>query len=162
MYKLKTLIFTVLVPGTVAGLLPWLIATQKIALASCETAVLHFVGWIFLGAGLVIYGFCAWDFAKNQGTPLPLDAPGFLVRGRLYKLTRNPMYVGVLSVIFGLAFLFTSMLLLVYAFLVFVLFHLFVVLYEEPALTHKFGASYAEYCSQVPRWLPDIRPGAKI
>jgi len=38
---------------------------------------------------------------------------------------------------------------------------LFVLLYEEPALRKKFGADYEEYCRNVPRWLPRLRPWTK-
>jgi protein-S-isoprenylcysteine O-methyltransferase Ste14 len=48
--------------------------------------------------------------------------------------------------------------LLKYALLVLVLFHLFVVLYEEPALTSQFRASYREYRRAVPRWGFTTRP----
>jgi protein-S-isoprenylcysteine O-methyltransferase Ste14 len=51
----------------------------------------------------------------------------------------------------GLAVSSPSIVLLALAFLLTM--HLFVVLYEEPALTGKFGVSYQRYCSAVHRWL---------
>ena len=68
------------------------------------------------------------------------------------------MYNGVLAVILGEAWFFGSVSLLEYALLVLVLFHLFVVLYEEPALTSQFGESYREYRRAVPRWGFTTRP----
>ncbi|HMV46952.1 MAG TPA: isoprenylcysteine carboxylmethyltransferase family protein, partial [Blastocatellia bacterium] len=68
--------------------------------------------------------------------------------------TRNPMYVGVLSVLFGESALFASPTLLAYAAAVFLLFQLFIKLYEEPALARQFGETYQNYCAAVPRWLP--------
>ena len=68
------------------------------------------------------------------------------------------MYNDVLVLILGEAWLFGSMSLLKYALLVFVLFHLFVVLYEEPALTSRFGESYRAYRRAVPRWGFTTRP----
>jgi len=64
------------------------------------------------------------------------------------------MYVGVLSILFGEALLFALQRLFGYAVIVFVLFYLFVLFYEEPTLRRKFGESYEEYCQAVPRWLP--------
>jgi protein-S-isoprenylcysteine O-methyltransferase Ste14 len=52
--------------------------------------------------------------------------------------------------------LFASSTLLWYAATVFVGFNLFVLLYEEPTLRHKFGAAYERYCLSVPRWLPRL------
>jgi protein-S-isoprenylcysteine O-methyltransferase Ste14 len=39
---------------------------------------------------------------------------------------------------------------------VFLIFHLFVSLYEEPTLRKKFGAAYENYCRSVPRWIPKL------
>jgi protein-S-isoprenylcysteine O-methyltransferase Ste14 len=64
------------------------------------------------------------------------------------------MYVGVLSVICGLALLFRSPAVFVYALCVATCFHLFVVLYEERHLRALFGAEYEAYCARVGRWLP--------
>jgi protein-S-isoprenylcysteine O-methyltransferase Ste14 len=68
------------------------------------------------------------------------------------------MYNGVLALILGEAWLFGSVSLLKYALLVLVLFHLFVVFYEEPALTSQFGESYRAYGRAVPRWGFTTRP----
>ncbi len=64
------------------------------------------------------------------------------------------MYIGVLFILIGEGILFASVLLGLYVFLVFVCFHLFVVVYEEPALRARFGDSYRIYCDSVPRWIP--------
>ena len=64
------------------------------------------------------------------------------------------MYVGVLLILAGEVIVFLSLRLLVYVLFVWLMFHLFVVLYEEPGLHRKFGASYMEYCRKVSRWIP--------
>jgi len=108
--------------------------------------------------GAAIYFRCAWDFAfAGRGTPAPIDPPKELVVKGLYRYTRNPMYIGVLTLLFGEAVFFASRQILIYAGVVFLIFHLFVMLYEEPALRRKFGDSYQRYCSAVPRWFPKIR-----
>jgi protein-S-isoprenylcysteine O-methyltransferase Ste14 len=68
------------------------------------------------------------------------------------------MYNGVLAVILGEAGFFRSVPLVTYAVGVFLLFHLVVVLYEEPALTSRFGESYGPYRRLVPRWGLTIQP----
>lgn len=75
-----------------------------------------------------------------------------MVKG-LYRFTRNPMYVGVLSVILGQALGYGSRSVAIYAGVVFAAFYLLVRLYEEPTLRRLFGAQYEEYCRHVPRWL---------
>jgi len=68
------------------------------------------------------------------------------------------MYNGVLALLLGEAWLFGSVSLLEYALVVIILFHLFVVFYEEPALTAQFGESYGAYRRAVPRWGFTTRP----
>ena len=75
-----------------------------------------------------------------------------IVKG-LYRLTRNPMYVGVSRVIFGQALYYGSQSVAIYGCCVVVAFHLFVLFYEEPTLRRLFGAKYDRYCTQVPRWI---------
>ncbi|HYV05759.1 MAG TPA: isoprenylcysteine carboxylmethyltransferase family protein, partial [Blastocatellia bacterium] len=80
-----------------------------------------------------------------------------LVARGLYRYVRNPMYVGMVSILIGETLLFQSFALLAYAGTVLLVFHLFVVLYEEPALTRKFGDSYRQFRETVPRWIPRIK-----
>ena len=147
---LKNLLFTVLVPGTVGVYLPLSLA-QGAPVAGPALVV----ALVLLAAGGAIYTWCVWDFASfGRGTPAPIDAPRRLVVRGLYRYVRNPMYVGVLTVILGWAVLFQSMQVFLYAIGVGTCFHLLVVHYEEHRLTRQFGAEYREYCASVGRWLP--------
>jgi protein-S-isoprenylcysteine O-methyltransferase Ste14 len=158
----KTLVFTVIVPGTVTVLIPrWLLAAGPEGHRAALGA-LHYLGLLPILLGAAGYLRCAWDFATaGRGTPAPLDPPKALVVRGLYRVVRNPMYVAVLLVLFGEALLFGSPRLLGYAVVVLVLFHLFVVAYEEPTLRRAFGPSYDEYRAAVPRWLPRRGPAAR-
>lgn len=146
----KNLVFTGLVPGTVAGLLPWLLAGER-AGAAAGSRVLAL---LLFGVGLAVYAWCVWDFASfGRGTPAPIDAPRHLVVRGLYRVSRNPMYLGVLAIVLGWAALLAHATLVVYAVCVFVAFHCFVVFYEEPHLAELFGEEYAAYRAKVGRWL---------
>ncbi len=154
---LKNLLFTVLVPGTVAVYVPLLMAQDHSA-ASGRPALAIALAILVLGAA--IYAWCVWDFATfGRGTPAPIDAPKKLVVRGLYRYTRNPMYVGALTVILGWAALFQAANLVFYALVVGTCFHLFIVFYEERHLTMEFGGQYETYRSQVARWLPRPRRG---
>jgi protein-S-isoprenylcysteine O-methyltransferase Ste14 len=149
---IKTLIFTVLVPGTVAVYFPYRMLSP--ASRSVGTG-LELIAILPVAVGAAIYFRCAWDFAwLGHGTPAPVDPPKTLVVTGFHRFVRNPMYVGVELVILGEAMLFRSRTVLVYAVCVWLGFNLFVLLYEEPHLRKKFGAAYEEYCRAVPRWLP--------
>lgn len=148
---LKNLLFTVLIPGTAAVYVPLLIARGH-SPASGWAVALALAAFAVGGA---IYAWCVWDFATfGRGTPLPLDAPKKLVVHGLYRYTRNPMYVGVLTVISGWVLLFQTGALVGYLLLVGTGFHLVVVLYEERRLHEIFGNEYDAYRNRVGRWLP--------
>jgi protein-S-isoprenylcysteine O-methyltransferase Ste14 len=152
---LKTLLFTILVPGTVAGLIPyWLFG----AVYSPARGPWAWSGIVVLIAGAGIYFRCAWEFAvRGLGTPAPIAPTKFLVVGGLNRRVRNPMYIGVLLVILGQAALFRALQLLAYGIVVIFLAHLFVVFYEEPTLRRLFGESYEDYRRSVPRWVPRLK-----
>lgn len=151
---LKNLLFTLLVPGTVAVYVPLLIVQNRPP-ASCP---LFAIALAVLALGGAIYAWCVWDFATfGRGTPAPIDAPKKLVVRGLYRYTRNPMYVGALMVILGWAVLFRAAALVIYALIVGTCFHLFIVLYEERHLQKEFGGEYDDYRGRVGRWLPRLR-----
>ncbi len=153
---LKNLLFTVFVPGTVAGFVPWLL-TRGEAFAWGLGAALAL---LLFAVGGAIYFWCLWDFATfGRGTPAPIDAPKSLVVHGLYRYSRNPMYVGVLTVLLGWVALSGWLLLLGYAACVATCFQLFIVYYEEPHLKQTFGQSYEEYLGRVGRWLPGVGRG---
>lgn len=154
MVLIKTIIFTFLVPGTVTILIPYWLLSFPFPLPM-QLGVFRFFGVLLILIGAAIYFWCAWDFTfAGRGTPAPIDPPKELVVRGLYRYVRNPMYVGILSILLGEALLFASWRLLEYTAVVFTFFFLFVVLYEEQMLMQKFGESYRQYYKTVPRWIP--------
>jgi protein-S-isoprenylcysteine O-methyltransferase Ste14 len=150
----KNLVFTVLVPGSVAGLVPYGIAQGILEWPRVDPLRLVVAAPCFL-VGAAVYFWCLWDFAvTGRGTPAPIDPPRELVVRGLYRCVRNPMYLGVLLVIAGWTVLSWSGRMLGYGVAVALLFHLFVRLVEEPLLRRRFGAAYEAYCRTVGRWLP--------
>lgn len=164
---IKTAIFTVLVPGTVGAYIPYRMLAR--AERAWDLGVFRYLGLIPIALGATVYLWCAWEFSvTGRGTPAPIDPPKALVAHGLYRWVRNPMYVGMLSVVLGEALLFGAPALAGFAAVAFVFFHLFVMLYEEPTLEAKFGEAYARYRRTVPRWIPrrpastqDLRASAK-
>jgi len=148
----RTAVFTVFVPGTVAGYLPY--AILRNAGWDSPPVVIWCAAVLVLSFGLALYLVCAWRFSVDGlGTPAPIDPPRTLVARGPYRFTRNPMYVAVLAVIAGEALLARSTTLAVYGVAVFAFFFAFVVLYEEPVLSAKFGGAYDAYRAAVPRWV---------
>ena len=147
---LKNLLFTVVVPGTAAVYLPLYIVGDR----HMSGGLAGVLGAAMMTTGIAIYLWCVYDFATfGRGTPAPIDAPKKLVVHGLYRFTRNPMYVGVLTTILGWAVFYRAPVLVAYALALGLMFHAFIALYEEPHLGEIFGAEYAEYRERVPRWL---------
>jgi protein-S-isoprenylcysteine O-methyltransferase Ste14 len=152
---LKTILFTIFVPGSVLVLIPYLLLGGFTRPAS---GLLAWFGGLLILSGAAIYVSCAWEFAvRGLGTPAPIAPTKFLVATGFHRFVRNPMYIGVFLVLLGEAAVFHSAVLLAYAACFCVPVHLFVVFYEEPTLRRQFGESYDEYRRVVPRWIPKFR-----
>jgi protein-S-isoprenylcysteine O-methyltransferase Ste14 len=99
-----------------------------------------------------------WDFVFiGRGTPAVWDPPQHFIRSGPYRTVRNPMYVGMFTLIAAEALLWRSSALAVYLAVLALSFHVFVLVQEEPALRRKFGAAYHDYCRRVPRWIPRFK-----
>lgn len=123
-----------------------------------NAGLLAYLAFILWPLGIFGVLWCFRDFTfKGGGTPLPTDPPKELVVSGLYRYVRNPIYVSVIMILLAHFMWFGYWSLLLYAGLAFVGTHLFVILYEEPALRKRFGAAYEDYLSEVPRWIPAFR-----
>jgi protein-S-isoprenylcysteine O-methyltransferase Ste14 len=158
MLLLRAILFTILIPGTVTIYVPRLL----LAGAAPASGAVRFLGLLPIAAGALGYLACALEFLlRGGGTPAlfltkPLrfligEEPKAVVQSALYKHSRNPMYLSVVTVLLGESILFESRALLFYALGAWLIFHLVVVFLEEPHLSQRPG--YDEYRARVPRWL---------
>jgi protein-S-isoprenylcysteine O-methyltransferase Ste14 len=158
---LRSLLWTILLPGVVAGYIPW----RFYGLSQLQPNLrrpLDLLGLLLIMVGAVLLGACIVEFAtRGRGTLSPVDPPKELVVQGLYRYVRNPMYVSVSTIVLGEALLARSLALLFYWAIFFTAANLFVLLYEEPALRRQFGESYERYTEQVGRWLPLLRAGRR-
>jgi protein-S-isoprenylcysteine O-methyltransferase Ste14 len=155
---LGSAVFLVIAPGTVAVLVPRWICGWQMAAPLLGFIPFRALGVLLICAGLPVLLDSFARFAiEGLGTPAPVAPPQHLVVSGLYRHVRNPMYVATVSLILGQGLLFGSVRVLEYGAAVFVAFHLFVLLYEEPALHRKFGGEYDEYRKNVRRWWPRVK-----
>ena len=153
---LKTVVFTICVPGIVAGYVPWTLRRADVVSGGGVgevAAIAVIVLGVLIYLHTAFYGF-AWS---GGGTPAPTDPTKRLVVVGLHRYVRNPMYIGVGLAIAGQSWLFHSKSTTIYLVLFAAFVNLFVLLYEEPTLKRQFGGEYDAYRARVPRWLPKIR-----
>ena len=145
-----------LVPGTVAGLIPWLLTGWE---ARDPWPPLPIIGVVLIvaGVGVLLHAFLRF-VVEGVGTPAPVAPTRQLVVGGLYRYVRNPMYLAVAATIVGQGLVLGRLVLVAYAVVFAVAVVAFVRWYEEPTLRRQFGDQYEEYRRAVPGWWPRRRP----
>jgi protein-S-isoprenylcysteine O-methyltransferase Ste14 len=156
---LGSALFLIIAPGIVAGFMPWWISKWNVQAPFLGFAPLRALGALLLVVSVLVLLESFARFAlQGVGTPAPVFPTRYLVVKGLYRYVRNPMYLAVVSIIFGQAMILGSVSLLAYGVLVWLTFHLFVLAYEEPTLRKTFGTEYDAFCTNVPRWVPRLSP----
>jgi protein-S-isoprenylcysteine O-methyltransferase Ste14 len=156
---LGSAIFLAVAPGIVAGYVPWRICRWHVGAPLLGTSSFRVLGVLLVAAGLPVLLDSFARFAlQGLGTPAPILPTRHLVVSGMFQYVRNPMYVAVLSLILGQGLLFGNVRVLEYGIAVWVAFYLFVLVYEEPTLRNSYGLEYEEFCANVPRWIPRLRP----
>lgn len=118
------------------------------------------LGVLLIAAGLpVLLDSFARFAVQGLGTPAPIFPTRHLIVSGLYRYVRNPMYVAVVLLILGQGLLFGDVRVLECGIGVWIAFHLFVLIYEEPTLRNSYGTEYEAFCVNVHRWVPRLRPG---
>jgi protein-S-isoprenylcysteine O-methyltransferase Ste14 len=159
---LKGILFTILVPGTVAGYIPYTIMRNRSP--DMNIGVFHWIGLIIIITGIIIYLLTAISFLlRGKGTPaiwftkaisfIIGEEPMKMVSSGLYKYSRNPMYIGVITTVTGEGLFFQYSNVLWYALSLFILFNFVVIFIEEPHLEEKFGDEYKNYKKKTRRWI---------
>jgi len=144
-------------PTLVAGVMPALLAQGM----PIERKMIV-PGSALLTIGGVLLLWCVRDFfVSGRGTLAPWDPPKHLVVVGLYRFTRNPMYVAVMTVVLGWCLLYRSVWLMLYGLVLTVRFNLRVRWHEEPWLQRQFGLESEAYASRTGRWFPRLRPRLK-
>jgi len=154
-------VFFLVTPGTVAGVVPWLLTGWELpdGWASGAGVVRTGVGAAVAAAGLAVLVAAFVRFVREgSGTPAPVAPTDRLVVGGAFRYVRNPMYVAVLAVVLGQALLFGSVGVLGYGVVLWATMATFVLVYEQRVLAERYGEEYAEYRSHVPAWLPRLTP----
>jgi protein-S-isoprenylcysteine O-methyltransferase Ste14 len=149
MLLLRAIVAFLALPALVAFAIPIWIGTSA-------GRPLRYLVWAgaLLCLGTLLLLWCVREFyVSGRGTLAPWDPPKHLVTSGPYRISRNPMYVGVVTILAGWCTLWGSRTLLIYSMLVTIAFHLRVLLFEEPWAARRFGSEWDVYRARVPRWV---------
>ena len=151
---IKVSAFTLIVPGSAVVLAPYLLLPD-VSLGAIDVYGMSPLGIPLILLGAALYLRCVYDFVLwGRGTPAPIDAPVQLVTRGPYRYSRNPMYIGVLTILVGESLLYSHLPLVYFLSGMAVFFQISIVGYEERALRRRFGETYNHYCETVRRWTP--------
>jgi protein-S-isoprenylcysteine O-methyltransferase Ste14 len=115
-------------------------------------------GILIIILGLFVMMLTISSFIRiGKGTLAPWSPTKRLVISGLYCYVRNPMILGVLTVLLGEALSLGSVNILIWAGVFFIINNIYFIIYEEPNLEDRFGDDYREYKKHVSRWLPRLR-----
>ena len=149
MLLLRAILAFLALPAVVAFAIPIWIGTS----AGRPTRYLVLaVVLLCLGTFLLLWCVCEF-YVSGRGTLAPWDPPEHLVTSGPYQMSRNPMYVGVVTILAGWCTLWGLRTLIIYSVLVVIGFHVRVLLFEEPWAARRFGSEWDAYRARVPRWV---------
>ena len=161
-----TLVELCIAYGFIAVFIPMKLLSSNLKFLAVDISPFNYFGLASIALGAIINLKCYWDLIfTGLGTPDPLIPTERLVVRGVYKYIRNPVYIGLFLILLGESIFFTSIVLLAYSFLWFLILSLVVIFIEEPSCRRRFGESYNDYLKSVPRWIPNLssfRKGSSI
>lgn len=155
--SLSSIFIFVFIPGI--PLLFYKDLDKNLALSQILNSPLNFyLGFPTAFLGFFLFTWTVWLLLRvGKGTQVPVVPTQKLVVIGLYKLTRNPMVLAVVTWIIGLGFLLNSFSFIIIGLITPLLYLTYIKLVEEKELEARFGKNYQEYKKQVPFLIPSIR-----
>ena len=148
-------IFSFILPVTVLVIVPLWIEKNR---------TINFSFHLFAGLTLILFGLTMMAMTISsfirigKGTLAPWSPTKNLVIKGPYRYVRNPMILGVMTVLLGEALGIWSQNIFIWTVIFLLINTVYFILYEEPDLEKKFGNGYLRYKKHVARWLPRLTP----
>ena len=147
-------IVSLILPFTVLVIVP-LIIEDDIRIKSLPAFI---IGIYIMCVGLLIMIITISAFIrKGDGTLAPWNPTKKLIKGGMYSYVRNPMIMGVMTVLSGESIALLSKDIFIWTLLFFLINHFYFIWIEEPMLAKKFGKEYLDYKKHVRRWIPRFK-----
>jgi len=112
-----------------------------------------YFGWVFIIFGAILNLWTDSLFKKKKTTVKPFENPTELIITGPFKISRHPMYLGMVAVLLGVAILHGTLITLIFPVIFIVLLEKLFIPYEESNLKEAFGENYTKYKDRVKRWL---------
>lgn len=148
----------IILPFNVTVVIPYLI----LYISKFQYNIPNIIQIIF-GIILFIFGLflAIWTMILfntiGKGTLAPWAAPKHLVVEGPFKIARNPMITGILSILTAESLILNSINLFYWMIIFFIVNCIYFKLFEEKQLENKFGREYWEYKQKVPMWIPKFK-----
>jgi protein-S-isoprenylcysteine O-methyltransferase Ste14 len=110
-------------------------------------------GWVVIAIGIILWLTSLWQFMKHRTDPRPSAANAALITSGTFRHSRNPIYLGLLLGVLGVAVLAGAASSFVAPIVFFLLVNTFVVPVEEQKLLARFGDQYERDRRTVRRWI---------
>jgi protein-S-isoprenylcysteine O-methyltransferase Ste14 len=144
-----------ILPVTVLIIVPWMIEFDF----SIKNIIAFIFGLVLIFSGLCVMAVTITSFIRiGKGTLAPWFPTKKLIITGIYAYVRNPMILGVLTVLAGESIAFLSYNIFIWAVIFFIFNTIFFIVYEEPSLKKRFGDDYLDYKRNVHRWIPRLKP----
>lgn len=108
---------------------------------------------LLISAGFTIMMVAWWQFRQRQVAIYPTATTDYLITDGIYRFTRNPMYLGMIAMLLGVALILGTLPFYGVAILYFVVINQWFCPYEEKKLAKAFGPVFDHYKSSVRRWI---------
>ncbi|NNK69043.1 MAG: isoprenylcysteine carboxylmethyltransferase family protein, partial [Flavobacteriaceae bacterium] len=154
------LLSIILLPGIMVGAIPYYLHFYFPEPTIYEEHILLKIGsYVFIAFGIIIFILCVGLFASiGKGTLAPWFPTSRLVVSGPYRFVRNPMIIGIISIIIGEALFYNSIIVLIWGVVFFAINSIYFEFFEERRLETKFGEAYLDYKESVPKWIPSLKP----
>ena len=113
----------------------------------------NYLGIVLISVGLLIDAW-AWILFRRRKTTLnPYKIPSKLETSNLFKISRNPMYLGMNLILWGISILLGSLITFIFPIVFIILIKRLFIEFEENNLEKRFGKRYIDYKKKVRRWI---------
>ncbi|MBN2142855.1 isoprenylcysteine carboxylmethyltransferase family protein [Candidatus Woesearchaeota archaeon] len=113
----------------------------------------NYPGWILIAFGIIINLWADSLMKQKQTTVKPHQNPSIFISSGPFRLSRHPMYLGMLSILLGTALLLGSLAPFIFPAAFIILMETLFIPTEENNMKKNFGKEYLDYKAKVRRWV---------